>query len=167
MSFITNLTKKLEYATEAKLLTLPAVTTTEVTTANTVVPLVNVGSKVNNFDIIDLQYIYQIENGSGTNEAFTSAVLFDNQQILTATATINDTVTATCNATIKAVKSDINYVVTVTLTHGATTVSKVLFMPLSEVAKLAITTKNDTIAAAGCEVTGLGGYLLLDHVNRV
>lgn len=168
MNFLENLNSKLTYATEAKLISLPTLAETEVTTANTVVDVANYSAvSANSFDTIESTYVFSIGNDSGTNEAFTSKILVGATQVGSATATVNNLAIAECYCKLSAVKVGTNYVINVTISHAGVTVVDAAVIPVADFTGFTFNTKNDTTAAAGCTVTGLAGYVLLDNVERI
>lgn len=166
MNFIQNLNKKLNYATEASLINLGAVEATEVTTANTVVTLVDYASpKLDSVDIIEAQYVFAINNASGANEAITCVLYVGSNDITTTTATVNDGVDSDGFASIKAIKTTNGYLTTFTLSHHGQTATGTTMLSASDFTELSLTAKNDSTAAAGLDIVGTGGYVILDNVN--
>ena len=166
MNFLENLNKKLNFATEASLINLDAVAATEVTTANTVVDLVDYASpKLNSFDIIEAQYVFAVNNASGANEAITCVFYVGSNSVATTTATVNDTVDSDGSVSIRAVKTSNGYSTTFTLKHHGQSSADTVLLSASDFSSLSLTAKNDSTAAAGLDIVGLGGYVMLDNVK--
>lgn len=169
-NFINNLTEKLSYAYEPKMYPLAALAATEITTDDTVTTLANYASnKLKAADNIKMAYNFNLVNASGANELFVIAADYG-----AATVTIPANVSTVTNAQTNAytvileftrinsssflLYTTINATVntTTTTTHTSAVIDDV------DVTQFVLTATNDSIAAAGLDIQGFGGYILVD-----
>ena len=174
MTFTDNLSTKLNLAVEPKLISLDAVAqTADITVANTETVLCNYSSpKMDSFDIIECVYSFFIDNdASGANEGFTVTIDAGGAPVTSNYAiTVNNSTSTTITATVKAVKiNSSQFLVNITLHNetAGTTTTYYIVTAESNITGFLVKAVNGSTAGAGLTITGYGGYVLLDNVNRV
>lgn len=174
MTFTENLIQKLNPAVEAKLIDLPALEETgNITTANTLTTLFSYNSpKLTGFDIIEFGYVYTVNNNSGNNEDMTDSLDLGNfgSPWGIATTTVADGGSVTFYLTGRLVKmAGENYMISAKVVEDANnTVTELQsYGSITDLTQILLGVQNNSTASAGLTIEGLGGYILLDQVNRV
>lgn len=169
MDFVQNLTGKLPYGKDPKLISLDALAeTADITTANTVTTIATYSSpKITGFDTIEFAYNFTIDNGSANSEDFDVTIDFGGAS-LTGQVTVSNATTD--NITVKSNVVNIGndkFLVTCLITddnanvfHSGTVITQAALTDFT------LTIENTSVIAAGCTYIGHGGYVLLDNVTN-
>jgi hypothetical protein len=168
--FITNTKAKLSYAYAPKVYELASSLTEEITTDNTVTTLAT--HSANTFkaaDYIRIAYSLTNINASANSEDFTYTLNLGGEEFVQLLATANG---ETDQVVIQAQLTRINdstFFAEVTFRHfpdevitDEVTYSTFALVTDSDVTGVTITAENDTVVATGLDLSGLGGYILVD-----
>lgn len=168
--FTSILKNKLTYAYAPELISMSALAATEVTTDDTVTTYAT--HSANTFkgaDRLKFAYTATIDNASGNNELFAHKVDIGTTVItLNATTANGETDTILFEGELIRVSStSFLYVVEITVyadgdVTSATTSRSFGLVADSTVTEVTFTSTNDSVISAGCDLAGLGGYIIVD-----
>ncbi len=173
MTFLENLNLKQNLAVESKLISVPAATMLLLDAAptNGTVGLY-ASPKLNSYDTIEYAYSFNIlgSAGNGSAKTLNLSLLLDGTSQFADTASIDAEDDFTYTFHLKLVKVGANYFAQASLVGSnadAPVFMRSTILSPDEVGK-SISCKVDTATALlTFELTGLGGYVILDNVERV
>lgn len=166
--FITNTKAKLTYAYAPKKYELEAFASAEITTANTVSTLAtHSANTLKSADQLRIAYRIVLDNQSVGEEDFTYTLdLGSTTFARTLTHATTDTDTVAIIADLTRVNSTsflahVNFIHT--LEDGTITEYPVVSIVTdSTITEVTVTAENESTVAAGCDLVGSGGYLVVD-----
>jgi len=168
MAFINNLKDKLTYAYEPELIDLAAFPTTEITTDDTISTLAtHSATTFKAADRIQVGYRSELANDSGNDEDYIFVLDFGGAN-WAQTLSIVDGGTDFVGVYADLVRSSSSlFVGTVSFVHQLSdgTVANYIFPAIiadSGVTEITITATNDTTNSAGFDLSGSGGYIIVD-----
>lgn len=173
MPFLENLNLKQNLAVEPKLISLPAVNMLLLDAAptNGIVGLY-ASPKLNSYDIIEYAYSFNIlgSAGNATAKTLNLSLMLDGTAAFVDTASVDADDDFTYTFSLKLVKTGANYFAQASLigdNADAPVFLRSSILNPDEVGK-SISCKVDTATASlTFELAGLGGYVILDNIDRV